>query len=77
MIRYGLMSRPILAEAERVTHIHGTKAWADLQQKRMTDSIDRQAEKQIEEEKEANYFNTATLDEDEVMSYFINKRKAK
>lgn len=74
MIRYGLMTRPILAEAPKVTHPHGTKAWAQQQEKRMAESIEAQIEKQAEQERENDFYQTAGLEDGELMSYFINKR---
>ncbi len=75
MIRYGLMTRPILAEPAKIAHIYGTKQWADHQQKRMQDSIEEQGQKQQQREQEENFFNTAGMETGEMMNYFINRRK--
>lgn len=75
MIRYALMTRPILAEPAKVTHIHGSKEWAESQSKRMAESINDQAERQVEEEKQQEWFETAGMEENEMMSYYVNRRK--
>lgn len=74
MIRYGLMTRPILSQPAKILPMHGTKAWGDHQQRVMMEQIDREAQRQVDKQKEDDYFNTAGLETDEIMSYYINRR---
>jgi Terminase RNaseH-like domain len=45
-------------------------------QKLMDDSLERQIERQTQEQKEADFFNTTGLEEGEIMSYYLNRRRA-
>jgi phage terminase large subunit len=75
MIRYALMSRPMLSEPVKAYYKPGTREYAEFQKKLLDDSIDRQGQIQIQREQEENMFATAGMDEQETMSYFINRRR--
>jgi phage terminase large subunit len=46
MIRYGLMSRPILSDAKPVNHPHGSKEWAKQQEEEMEEALRERLEQE-------------------------------
>lgn len=76
MLRYAIMSRPILSEAPTFKGPIGTQEWVSFQAKQIENSIDRQIERQQQIETGEDMFNISGLEQDDVLSYYINKRKA-
>lgn len=74
MIRYGIMSRPMITESLPVKHTPGSDKWLNDQAKRMEDSIDHQARTQQAREDADDYYNIINSDTDS-LSYHIQKRK--
>lgn len=78
MVRYGLMSRPALADKIPVRIAAGTPEWAEFQVKLMDESIDRQVQVQQAEENESDMWALSQMDFDEnPMQHFLNKRKGR
>jgi phage terminase large subunit len=76
MVRYGLMSRPMIAEQPQQKFKTGTKEWADHQQKRMEESLEREIQMQQAEESESDFWALSSLDLDEnPLKHFVNKRR--
>ncbi len=74
-IRYGIMSRPAITEHPPFKGTVGTPGWIDFQVKKIEESIDLQAERQQAQERGEDLFETSGMEEDDIMSYYINKRK--
>jgi phage terminase large subunit len=76
MIRYGLMSRPMLAEPIKNPIKHGSVEWLQYQSKRMSESIDAQAIKQEQDEKEREWFEMSAegVSQEDAIAYHIRKR---
>lgn len=76
MIRYALMSRPILAQPVRERLLPGSEKWLSDQAKRLEDSVDHQALVQSAQENENDAFNLMSMDLDEdPLKYFLNKKR--
>jgi phage terminase large subunit len=75
MVRYGLMSRPILTEALKLKLKPGTAEMVAHQQKIMDDYLEKTIERQQEEERMRDWEMTAGLDGQDVTSYYLNKRR--
>lgn len=76
MIRYALMSRPLIAQTLRPRNPYGSAAWAQEQTKRMEDDIDRQAQRQIAEENHEDLMAVLDMDPNEdPMMHFVEKKK--
>jgi phage terminase large subunit len=75
MIRYGLMSRPMLTDPPKFKGKPGTPAWIEFQAKQLHQSIDKQIERDEKIEQGIDAFNTSGMEEDDIMNYYINKRK--
>ncbi len=77
MVRYGLMSRPMVSEPQRNLGKPGTDAWLKYQEKQLEDSLQKQIDFEQEQDKTQDMFHLSGMDSDQdVMSYFINKRKS-
>ena len=76
MLRYAIMSRPMISEAPAFKGPINTKEWVDFQAKQIENSIDKQIERQQQVETGEDLFNTSGMEQDDVLSYYINKRKA-
>lgn len=77
MVRYGLMSRPMLSDPEKINHKRGTTEWANHQAKLLEASIDKQIEHQQAQERGEDIWNTSGLDtEEDVLKYYMHKRKS-
>lgn len=77
MIRYALMSRPIITQALSVRLMPGSPEFLKATEKRLSDDLERQIEKQQAAEAESDFF--AIQDggfEDDPLSYYANKRKS-
>lgn len=76
MIRYGLMTRPILAVQPQLRHPPGTKEWAHQQQKAIEDALQKQIDYQQAEENNEDIWAIQSMgDEEDALSYYINKRR--
>jgi phage terminase large subunit len=75
MVRYGLMSRPMITEKPKERLVVGSSRWAKAQTDRMEESINEQAQKQLAEERENDMFNIAGSDDDP-LKYFLDKKRA-
>lgn len=78
MIRYGLMSRPMTADVPKVNHIRGSQEWAKAQATRLEESINEQAQRQINEDTGNDLM--AILDmglEDDPLRYYMSKRTSR
>lgn len=75
MVRYALMSRPMLSNAERMYYKPGTSGWAKQESDRLEQSIDKQIEHQQAQERGDDIWNTSGMQEEDVMSYYVNKKK--
>lgn len=76
MIRYGLMSRPSLAEAPRVIHKPGSDAWLNHQQKLAEEKLQEQIERETADDKEEEMMAILSMDpEENPIHYYINKRR--
>jgi phage terminase large subunit len=76
MVRYGLMSRPMLSEAPRFQGEIHSKEWLNYQSQLIEKSINQQIEKEQADERGQDLFNIADLGlDDNPASYFINKRR--
>jgi phage terminase large subunit len=76
MIRYGMMSRPLLSDPPPFKGKPGTKEWVEYQGKQLEKSIDKQIEHEQAQERGEDLFNLSVMDqEQDILSYYINKRK--
>lgn len=76
MIRYGLMSRPALAEIQQEKFPPGSEKWGQQQEKRLSEDIDRQAMRQQAEENDEDMFAIMNMDpEANPLSHYVQKRK--
>lgn len=76
MVRYALMSRPLVAVKPKMNAKPGTKAWAESQAERMEEEINRQGQRQIAEENGDDVFNIISNGyEEDPLSYYIQKKK--
>jgi hypothetical protein len=67
---------PFMAEpAKPIIDLKNRQQYIDHTRKLMDEQLERQIEKQQAEERGEDIFNTDTLDEPEVLSYFLNKRR--
>lgn len=76
MVRYGLMSRPMISEAVKKVIKPHTPEWVEHHRKLLETNLEEQIEAQKVEEGESDYWNTVGLEEDDVSKYYINKRRA-
>jgi len=78
MIRYALMSRPMLSQPAQVIHPRGSEAWGRYQAKMCEDSINKQAEIEQARERGEDIFHISQMgQEQDIMHYYINKKKAR
>lgn len=76
MIRYALMSRPLMAQAQPEIHPRGSEAWGHQQAKRLEEGLEIQIKKQQALENDEISFNLSAMDmDDDPLRYFINQRK--
>jgi phage terminase large subunit len=75
MVRYALMSRPLVSEVPKFKGKPGTDEWIQFQSTELEKSIDKQIERQVAEEKGEDIFNVSFMDEQsDIVSYYLNKR---
>jgi phage terminase large subunit len=77
MIRMGMMSRPILAERQKIRLRAGSPELVEHTRKLMDDQLQRDIDRQEAEDKERQSFETFGMDSGEVASYFIQKKRGK
>lgn len=77
MIRYGLMSRPILSERPKKRLEPGTPEMIKHYEQSMTDQLNREIDTQIAAEKEALQWETFGMESGEVASFLINKKRSR
>lgn len=76
MVRYALMSRPMLSDPERCTAKPGTPEYLQNQAVQLERSIDRQAEKQKQEEQGEDFLHLSGMDDHaDITNYYLNKRR--
>lgn len=76
MIRYGLMSRPQIAEPLKVNLKVGTQEWANFQVKLMDDKLEDNIRRERAEENMADFLATYGADDEvDVAKHYINKRR--
>lgn len=76
MVRYGLMSRPMITEQLSVRHKYGSPEWRDTEAKRMEQTIQDQADREQAEERQDDIFALSQMDnEKDQLSYYLNKRR--
>lgn len=75
MIRYGLMSRPIITQALPRNVIYKSPEWFELQQKQMVNKLEEKAREDEMREKAEEQYTIATMDPDEVANYYVNRRR--
>lgn len=75
MVRYALMSRPMISEPVKFMGKPGTQEWAQYQAKELEKSIDKQAKYQEAEEKGESIFDMSEDNPDDILSYYLNRRK--
>jgi len=74
MVRYALMSRPLLPDPVRTSVKPGSPEWVTQQGKILDQRIDDQIAAQLAEEKGNDLFNTSFMEEENVVDYYVNKR---
>jgi hypothetical protein len=75
MVRYALMSRPLISQAERIKHAPGSSEWAQQEVERMEQRLQEQIERGEAQGRGEDMDNTIGLPEDDVLRYYINKRR--
>lgn len=75
MVRYGLMSRPMLADRPKVRLKAGSPELVEHTRKLMDEQLEREIARQQAEEKERQGYETFGMESGEVASYFIQKKK--
>lgn len=76
MVRYGLMSRPLISEVPRNPGKPGTDQWAKFQEQQLEESIQKQVEREQAEERGEDIFAISEMGmEENVLSYYVNKRR--
>ena len=78
MVRYALMSRPLLTAQLPKKIQPRSEEWMKLQVKLMDESLDKQIQKQKADESEQDFWAVSGLemDEENPLQHFINKRRA-
>lgn len=80
MIRYGLMSRPMISDAEiRIPNLRDPKQYVAHTQKLMEDNLQKQVDRQVAEE-QGNDFDEIMLTmepEEDPLKYYLNKKRAR
>lgn len=78
MLRYALMSRPLITEALPVKLEPKSPEWMKAQVKLMDEQLERDIQKQQAEENEEAFWAVASLemDDENPLSHFINRRRA-
>lgn len=75
--RYALMSRPMLAQPLIEQHPRGTSLWAQQEAKRLESNIQAQVEAEQSRERGEDIMALSQMDsEADVLSFYLNKRKA-
>lgn len=74
MIRYALMSRPIITTAIPKKIKSGSPEMVEHTRKLLDESLEKQIAIQEHAEKENEFFQTSGMDEQEIISYYVNKR---
>lgn len=76
MVRYGLMTRPMLAQAPIPRHPHGSAEWAKAQSLQMEEKLQRDVEREQASEREEDIFSLSQMDPNaNPLSFYLNKRR--
>lgn len=75
MVRYGLMSRPMLAERPKQRIRPGSPEMIAHHKKQLDEQLEREIDRQQAEEKERQAYETFGMESGEIASYFIQKKK--
>lgn len=75
MVRYGLMSRPMLAERPKVKLRPGSPELVEHTRKLMDDQLQREIDRQIAEEREREQDEIFGLEGAEVAQYYVQKKR--
>lgn len=74
MVRYGLMSRPQIADRLRVTLKPGTPQMVEFQRQQMEDRLERDIARQQADEAAQRQYDTLGMDSGEIAHYYLKKR---
>lgn len=73
-LRYGLMSRPLMADQLKVIVKPGTKEYVELQQKLIEEKLQYDIDRQTAEQNENDYMVVRELDELDAFKYYAQQR---